>query len=114
MKTATDIQATEARYVLQTYKRLPVVFVRGEGTRIIDIEGRPYLDFLSGIGVSVLGHGHPALVRAVADQAAALLHTSNLYFHPLAGAGRRTPGRAFRPAALVLLQQRHRGDGGVR
>ncbi|HUU34127.1 MAG TPA: acetylornithine/succinylornithine family transaminase [Vicinamibacterales bacterium] len=85
MKTATDIQATEARFVLQTYKRLPVVFVRGEGTRIIDIEGRAYLDFLSGIGVSVLGHGHPALARAVADQAAALLHTSNLYFHPLQG-----------------------------
>ena len=85
MSTATDIQATEARYVLQTYKRLPVVFVRGEGRRIIDIEGRAYLDFLSGIGVSVLGHGHPALARAVAEQAAALLHTSNLYFHPLQG-----------------------------
>ena len=85
MKTATDIQATEARFILQTYKRLPVVFVRGEGTRIIDSEGRAYLDFLSGIGVSVLGHGHPALAHAVADQAAALLHTSNLYFHPLQG-----------------------------
>ena len=85
MSTATDIQATEARYVLQTYKRLPVVFVRGDGRRIIDIEGRAYLDFLSGIGVSVLGHGHPALARAVAEQAAALLHTSNLYFHPLQG-----------------------------
>ncbi len=85
MSTATDIQATEARFVLQTYKRLPVVFVRGEGTRIVDSEGRSYLDFLSGIGVSVLGHGHPGLARAVAEQAAALLHTSNLYFHPLQG-----------------------------
>ncbi len=85
MSTATDIQATEARFVLQTYKRLPVVFVRGEGTRIVDSEGRSYLDFLSGIGVSVLGHGHPGLARAVAEQAATLLHTSNLYFHPLQG-----------------------------
>ena len=85
MSTATDIQATEARFVLQTYKRLPVVFVRGEGTRIVDSEGRRYLDFLSGIGVSVLGHGHPGLARAVAEQAATLLHTSNLYFHPLQG-----------------------------
>ncbi|MEP7117526.1 MAG: acetylornithine/succinylornithine family transaminase [Acidobacteriota bacterium] len=83
--TATDIQATESRFVLQTYKRLPVVFVRGAGTRIIDSEGRSYLDFLSGIGVSVLGHGHPALAQAVAEQAAALLHTSNLYFHPFQG-----------------------------
>ncbi len=85
MSTAADIQATEARFVLQTYKRLPVVFVRGEGTRIVDSEGRRYLDFLSGIGVSVLGHGHPGLARAVAEQAAMLLHTSNLYFHPLQG-----------------------------
>ncbi|MGD9902694.1 MAG: aspartate aminotransferase family protein [Vicinamibacterales bacterium] len=83
--TATDIQALEARHVLQTYTRQPVVFVRGEGCRIEDIDGRRYLDFVSGIGVSVLGHGHPGLSRAVADQAAALLHTSNLYFHPLQG-----------------------------
>jgi predicted acetylornithine/succinylornithine family transaminase len=83
--TASDIQALEARHVLQTYKRQPVVFVRGSGCRIEDIEGRHYLDFVSGIGVSVLGHAHPGLSRAVADQAAALLHTSNLYFHPLQG-----------------------------
>jgi len=83
--TASDIQALEARHVLQTYKRQPVVFVRGEGCRIDDIDGRRYLDFVSGIGVSVLGHGHPGLSRAVAEQAAALLHTSNLYYHPLQG-----------------------------
>ncbi len=83
--TAADIQALEARHVLQTYKRQGVVFVRGEGCRIEDIEGRRYLDFVSGIGVSVLGHGHPGLSRAVAEQAAALLHTSNLYYHPLQG-----------------------------
>ena len=83
--TASDIQALEARHVLQTYKRQAVVFVRGQGTRIEDIGGRQYLDFVSGIGVSVLGHGHPGLSRAVAEQAAALLHTSNLYYHPLQG-----------------------------
>jgi acetylornithine/N-succinyldiaminopimelate aminotransferase len=83
--TAAAIQALEAQHVLQTYKRQPVVFVRGEGCRIEDIEGRRYLDFISGIGVSVLGHGHPGLARAVAEQAQALLHTSNLYFHPLQG-----------------------------
>jgi predicted acetylornithine/succinylornithine family transaminase len=83
--TTADIQALEARHVLQTYKRQPVVFVRGEGCRIEDLDGRRYLDFVSGIGVSVLGHGHPGLAGAVAEQAAALLHTSNLYFHPLQG-----------------------------
>ncbi len=85
MTTGTEIQATEARYVLQTYKRQPVVFVRGAGARIQDIEGRSYLDFISGIGVSVLGHGHAALATAIAEQSAALLHTSNLYYHPLQG-----------------------------
>ena len=99
MSTATDIQGTEAQYILQTYKRLPVVLVRGEGTRVTDISGRRYLDFLSGIGVSVLGHGHPGLARAVAEQAATLLHTSNLYFHPLQGQV------AERLAALSGLQR---------
>ena len=83
--TAHDIQSLEATHVLQTYKRQPVVFVRGDGRRLFDIDGRVYLDFISGIGVSVLGHGHPALAAAVGEQAAALLHTSNLYFHPLQG-----------------------------
>lgn len=83
--TATDIQSLEARHVLQTYKRQPVVFVAGDGLRLTDIDGRSYLDFISGIGVSVLGHGHPALSAAIGEQAATLLHTSNLYYHPLQG-----------------------------
>ena len=85
MTKALEIQAREAEFVLQTYKRQPVVFVRGAGTRLEDIDGKVYLDFISGIGVSVLGHAHPALTAAVAEQAAALIHTSNLYYHPLQG-----------------------------
>jgi acetylornithine aminotransferase/acetylornithine/N-succinyldiaminopimelate aminotransferase len=86
MTTATsDIKALESRHVLQTYKRLPVVFERGSGARLSDEHGRSYLDFVSGIGVASLGHGHPALARALGEQAAALAHTSNLYFHPLQG-----------------------------
>jgi predicted acetylornithine/succinylornithine family transaminase len=80
-----SVTALEARHVLQTYKRTPVVFVRGEGTHLFDQSGRRYLDFISGIGVVVLGHGHPGLAHAIADQAATLIHTSNLYFHPLQG-----------------------------
>jgi predicted acetylornithine/succinylornithine family transaminase len=79
------VTALEAEHVLQTYKRAPVVFVRGEGTHIFDSEGRRYLDFISGIGVVVLGHAHPGLAAAIADQASTLIQTSNLYFHPLQG-----------------------------
>ena len=77
-----DIRAREARHVLQTYRRQPVAFVRGDGVMLYDDEGREYLDLVSGIGVASLGHAHPALTAAIADQAATLLHTSNLYFHP--------------------------------
>lgn len=83
--TVTDVRAVEAARVLQNYKRFPVVFVRGEGTRLVDESGRRYLDFLSGIGVASLGHANPVLARALAEQAATLLQTSNLYFHPLQG-----------------------------
>lgn len=83
--TAASVTALEAEHVLQTYKRLPVVFVRGEGSRLFDDAGRAYLDFISGIGVVVLGHGHAGLAAVVADQAKTLVHTSNLYYHPLQG-----------------------------
>ena len=83
--TTVDVKALESQRLLQNYKRFPVVFTRGADVRLFDDAGRPYLDFLSGIGVNSLGHAHPALARAVTDQAATLLHTSNLYFHPLQG-----------------------------
>jgi acetylornithine/N-succinyldiaminopimelate aminotransferase len=82
---ANDVQLREAQHVLQTYRRLPVTFVRGEGVRLFDADGREYLDLLSGIGVASLGHAHPGLTKAIADQAATLLHTSNLFYHPLQG-----------------------------
>src|ERR1700730_6818871 len=86
MATMTsDVEALEARHVLQTYRRQAVTFVRGEGVRLYDIEGREYLDLLSGIGVAALGHGHPGLARAISEQAQTLLHTSNLFYHPLQG-----------------------------
>ena len=80
-----DVVAREARHVLQTYRRQPVTFVRGEGVRLYDFDGREYIDLLSGIGVAALGHAHPGLARAVSDQADTLIHTSNLFFHPLQG-----------------------------
>jgi acetylornithine/N-succinyldiaminopimelate aminotransferase len=80
-----DVVARESRHVLQTYRRNTVTLVRGEGVRLYDANGREYYDLLSGIGVAALGHAHPGLARAVADQAKTLIHTSNLFFHPLQG-----------------------------
>lgn len=70
------------RHLFGTYRRLPVAFARGEGVRLRDLEGREYLDFLGGIAVSSLGHGHPELVGALRDQVGRLLHVSNLYHVP--------------------------------
>lgn len=67
---------------MNTYSRLPVAFVRGEGAWLWDDQGKRYLDAISGIAVCGLGHGHPAWVKALCDQAATLIHTSNLYRIP--------------------------------
>ena len=83
--TLDDITALESRHVVHTYKRQPVAFVRGNGSRLYDVDGREYLDLISGIGVTSLGHAHPGLAAAIAEQASTLLHTSNLYYHPLQG-----------------------------
>lgn len=64
---------------MNTYKRLPVTFTRGEGALLWDDQGRQYLDALSGIAVSNLGHAHPAVTAAICEQAGRLVHTSNLY-----------------------------------
>lgn len=70
-------------HLMNTYARLPVAFTHGEGAWLFDDTGKRYLDALSGIAVSTLGHNHPRLVRAIAEQAACVLHTSNLYRIPL-------------------------------
>jgi acetylornithine/N-succinyldiaminopimelate aminotransferase len=75
----SELQELETRWVMQTYARLPVEFVRGEGARLWDSDGREYLDFLAGISVCSVGHCHPAVVEAVREQVGTLTHTSNLY-----------------------------------
>lgn len=67
-------------HVMPTYGRFPLCLARGEGTRVWDEGGRPYLDFTSGIAVNALGHAHPALRTALERQAGTLVHTSNLFF----------------------------------
>lgn len=80
-----EIMALEKEYVLQNYARYPVVFVRGKGAFLYDTDGKKYLDFIAGIGVNALGHGHPRLMRVIREQAPRLMHTSNLYFHEFQG-----------------------------
>ncbi len=76
------LQAAEAKLLLHTYARNPLLFVRGEGVHLYDEHGTAYLDLLSGIGVCALGYNHPAITEAIAGQSPLLLHTSNLFFHP--------------------------------
>ncbi|MCL2003381.1 MAG: acetylornithine/succinylornithine family transaminase [Oscillospiraceae bacterium] len=78
-----DFQQTKTLYdnhILPTYARQEVCFVRGEGSYLYDAEGRKYLDFSSGLGAVSIGHAHPQWVKAVAEQAGTLAHTSNLYY----------------------------------
>ena len=70
----------EKKLYFRTFSRLPVVLVRGQGVRVWDEAGKPYLDFVAGIAVNALGHAHPELVRAISEQAARLIHVSNLYY----------------------------------
>jgi predicted acetylornithine/succinylornithine family transaminase len=104
--TFDELVALDAEHVMQTYARIPVAFVRGEGTRLWDSEGREYLDFLGGLAVTSLGHAHPVVAAAIADQASTLLHVSNLYYNDvqprlaerldlLLTSATGTPGRVF-------------------
>jgi acetylornithine/N-succinyldiaminopimelate aminotransferase len=81
--SGNDAIAQRAQKVLTpNYRQQPVAFVRGEGVRLWDADGKEYLDFLGGVAVNVLGHCHPALVRALEEQARAVWHVSNHYFIP--------------------------------
>jgi acetylornithine aminotransferase/acetylornithine/N-succinyldiaminopimelate aminotransferase len=75
------VRALEARLLLSTYERNPLLFEKGEGVYLIEENGDRYLDLLSGIGVNALGYAHPAIENAITRQSKALLHTSNLFFH---------------------------------
>ena len=91
-----ELQALERRYLMQTYRRAPVEFVRGEGTLLWDSEGREYLDFLAGISVCSVGHCHPAVVEAVRDQASQLMHVSNLFYtEPMVRLAERLSGSSL-------------------
>ena len=83
--TLEHVAELERKYLLTTYNRYPVVLDRGKGVFVYDVDGKKYLDFVSGLGVNALGHAHPRIVKTIRDQAAKLLHVSNLYYHEYQG-----------------------------
>ena len=85
MLTYEEIVALEQKYLLNTYARYPLAITRGKGVYVYDVDGRRYLDFLSGLGVNALGHAHPRIVKAIREQAAKVIHVSNLYYNEYQG-----------------------------
>ena len=78
MKKAEVFQAYQD-YIMPTYARVPLIFVKGKGMKLVDVDGRIYLDFFPGWGVSALGHCHPKVVSAVREQIGKLIHLPNNY-----------------------------------
>src|SRR4051794_22996823 len=78
--SVNELQALERDHVVPAYARMPVAFVRGEGARLWDAAGTEYLDFQTGLAVTSLGHSHPAVVAAIQEQAARLVHVGNLFY----------------------------------
>jgi acetylornithine/N-succinyldiaminopimelate aminotransferase len=81
-QTVVDL---EKQYLLQNYSRHPLVLHRGDGPYMWDVDGKRYLDFIAGIGVNALGQNHPRIVAAIQEQAARLIHTSNLFYNEYQG-----------------------------
>ena len=78
-------QALEKKHLLQNYARYPLVLTKGHGVWLYNDRGRKYLDLLGGIGVNMLGHAHPRIMKVIKEQAARAMHVSNLYYHPYQG-----------------------------
>ncbi|MGA2967062.1 MAG: aspartate aminotransferase family protein [Terriglobales bacterium] len=85
MSRLKQIADLEKRFLLSTYNRYPVAFERGKGVFLYDFEGRKYLDFVAGLGVNALGHAHPRIVKTIREQAARVIHLSNLYYNEYQG-----------------------------
>ena len=78
--TTQEIAEFDKKYIINTYGPRPIAIIRGKGTRVWDADGKEYLDLFSGIGVNLLGHGHPKVIVAIKEQAGKLIHASNLYY----------------------------------
>src|SRR3954471_1274239 len=80
-----DVVELERQYLLQTYARFPLVLEKGKGVFLEDVNGKKYLDMVSGLGVNALGYAHPRIVKTIRDQATKLIHISNLYYNQYQG-----------------------------
>jgi acetylornithine/N-succinyldiaminopimelate aminotransferase len=101
--SSQELAAFDSSYVMHTYPRQPVAFVRGEGATLYDAEGAAYLDFLAGISVCNAGHCHPQVTEAIREQAERLVHVSNLYLNePMVRLAERL-AMSFEPGARVFL-----------
>jgi acetylornithine/N-succinyldiaminopimelate aminotransferase len=80
-----EVADLERQYLLQTYQRYPLAIARGKGVFVYDVDGRRYLDFVAGLGVNALGYAHPRIVKVIREQAARVIHTSNLYYNEYQG-----------------------------
>jgi acetylornithine/N-succinyldiaminopimelate aminotransferase len=85
MSRLEQIAEVEKRYLLPTYNRYPLAIERGKGVFLYDYEGKKYLDFVAGLGVNALGHAHPRIVKTIREQAAKVIHLSNLYYNEYQG-----------------------------
>jgi acetylornithine/N-succinyldiaminopimelate aminotransferase len=85
MTKSEEIMEREHSFLLQTYRRYPLVVQRGKGVFLFDLEGKRYLDFVAGLGVNALGHAHPRIVKVIREQAARAIHLSNLYYNEYQG-----------------------------
>jgi acetylornithine/N-succinyldiaminopimelate aminotransferase len=86
VSTYQEIVELEQKYLLNTYARYPVAFTRGKGVYLYDVNGKRYLDLLAGLAVNSLGHAHPRIVKVIREQAAKVIHLSNLYYNEYQGA----------------------------
>src|SRR5882724_190707 len=85
MPDTNEIIERERQFLLQTYHRYPLVLQRGKGVFLYDLDGKRYLDFVAGLGVNALGHAHPRIVKVIREQAARVIHLSNLYYNEFQG-----------------------------
>jgi len=85
MSRLEQIADLEKRFLLPTYNRYPLAIEKGKGVFVYDFEGKKYLDFVAGLGVNALGHAHPRIVKAIRQQAAKVIHLSNLYYNEYQG-----------------------------
>ena len=109
MQSFEEIVELERRFLLQTYSRYPVAIERGKGVFLYDLTGKRYLDFVAGLGVNALGHGHPRIVRAIREQAARNSLVQSVLQRVPGSIGREAL-RFVWAAAGVLFEQWHGGD----